>query len=161
MNIRFIDTSIVMNLLEIPDRCEDKEQVKREFQKAVSDGDRLVLPMSTIIESGNHIAHIKNGDARRSKALLFQEFLEKTACDETPWKLYGTELKKEDLLFIAQEFPERALIYEMGIGDLSIIRFYENAKKTLPALGKIMIWSTDKHLQGYSEDITMKRRKDR
>ncbi len=131
MNIRFIDTSIVMNLLEIPDRCEDKERVKREFQKAVSDGDRLVLPMSTIIESGNHIAHIKNGDARRSKALLFQEF------------------------------PERALRYEMGIGDLSIIRFYENAKKTLPALGKIMIWSTDKHLQGYSEDITMKRRKDR
>ena len=30
MNVRFIDTSIMCNLLEIPDMCTDKERVKKE-----------------------------------------------------------------------------------------------------------------------------------
>lgn len=50
---------------------------------------------------------------------------------------------------------------EMGIEDLSIIRFYEQYKETVPAIGRIMIWSTDKHLVNYYEDMTVKRRKDR
>lgn len=161
MNVRFIDTSIIMNLLEVPGKCQDKDIIKKEFNAAVKAGDTLILPVSTIIESGNHIAHIQNGNIRREKALQFGEFLEKTANKTAPWTLYGTELKKEDLLFIAREFPEKALTLCMGIGDLSIIRFYENFKNNFPAIGKIMIWSTDAHLKTFSEDVTMKRRRDR
>ena len=65
MNVRFIDTSIIMNLLEIPEKCQDMEIVKNEFNKAIETGDTLILPVSTIIESGNHIAHIGNGSIRR------------------------------------------------------------------------------------------------
>lgn len=161
MNVRFIDTSIVMNLLEIPNMCADKEVVKEEFKQAVANGETLILPVATIIESGNHIAHIRDGNLRRDRALKFKEFLEKTANEEAPWTLYGTELKKEDLLQLAQEFPDKALTLHMGVGDLSIIRFYENYKNTMPAIGKIMIWSKDEHLAGYSEDMVIKRRKNR
>lgn len=161
MNVRFIDTFIVMNLLEIPNMCADAAAVKEEFKVAVETKETLILPMSTIIESGNHIAHIADGSIRRTKAMKFQTFLRKTAKDEAPWKLYGLEMKKEDLLASADDFPKCALQMEMGIGDMSIIRFYERYKKEVPAIGRIMIWSKDTHLMGYSEDMTIKRRRDK
>ena len=159
MNVRFMDTSIVMNLLEIPKMCADSEEVKKEFKAAVENKEILILPVSTIIESGNHIAHIANGTIRREKAIMFQEFLKKTANEEAPWTLYGVELTKEDLLILAEQFPDKALKMQMGIGDMSIIRFYEKYKATTPAIGSIMIWSTDNHLSVYRDDMTMRRRK--
>lgn len=161
MNVRFIDTSIMMNLLEVPGKCQNKDDIKQEFASAINAGDVLILPISTIIESGNHIAHITDGHKRREKALKFKEFLIRTAYDEAPWRLYGTDLQKSDLLYIAEKFPEKALMLRMGIGDLSIIRFYEKYKETVPAIGRIMIWSTDEHLSSYFEDITMKRRRNK
>lgn len=138
MNVRFMDTSIVMNLLEIPNMCAEAKQIKADFKIAVEEKETLILPMSTI-----------------------QEFLQKTAREEAPWTLYGVELTSEDLLILADEFPEKALCMQMGIGDMSIIRFYEKYKETMPAVGHVMIWSTDKHLSGYEEDLTMKRRRNR
>ena len=161
MNVRFMDTSIVMNLLEIPKMCSDAEQVKAEFQKAVDEKEALILPLSTIIESGNHIAHIADGNIRREKAVKFQEFLKKTAKEEAPWTLYGVEFTSEDLEILAEEFPEKALSMKMGLGDMSIIRFYEKYKASVPGVGRIMIWSTDRHLQGYEEEIKMNRRRNR
>lgn len=74
MNVRFMDTSIVMNLLEIPKMSSDAEKIRDEFNHAVEERETLILPMSTIIESGNHIAHIADGTIRREKAMKFQEF---------------------------------------------------------------------------------------
>lgn len=159
MKVRFIDTSIIMNLLEIPDKCADAEKIRKEFKEAVENGEILILPFSTIIESGNHIAHIPDGRVRRERAIKFKEFLEKTANNEAPWRLYGVKLEKNDLLALAEKFPEYALQYEMGLGDMSIIHFYEKYKAETPAVGHIMIWSTDRHLQGYEEDVSIRRRK--
>ena len=161
MRVRFIDTSIIMNLLEIPYMCADAGKIRAEFKMAVENGEILILPFSTIIESGNHIAHISDGTIRRARALKFKEFLEKTAKNEAPWKLYGVKLEKDDLLALADKFPDYALKYEMGLGDMSIIHFYEKYKEETPAVGHIMIWSTDRHLSGYEEEVSVKRRKDR
>mgnify|MGYP006069125737 CR=1 FL=1 len=161
MRVRFIDTSIIMNVLEIPHMCADAEKIRAEFKTAVENGEILILPFSTIIESGNHIAHIADGTIRRERALKFREFLEKTANNEAPWKLYGVKLEKDDLLALAEKFPDYALRYEMGLGDLSIIHFYQRYKEETPAVGHIMIWSTDRHLAGFEEDVTVKRRRDR
>lgn len=51
MNIRFIDTSIVMNLLRIPHMCQEYESVKKEFNEAIEQNETLILPLATIIES--------------------------------------------------------------------------------------------------------------
>ena len=130
MNVSFIDTSIIMNLLEIPQRCQNAEEIKKEFKEAVDADEVLILPMPTIIESGNHISHIADGNIRRKKAVEFQTFLRKTALQEAPWKLYGVEFTSDDLLALAEKFPDYAQKMEMGIGDMSIIRFYEKYKNT-------------------------------
>ena len=72
MRVRFIDTSIIMNLLEIPYMCADAGKIRAEFKAAVKNGEILILPFSTIIESGNHIAHISDGTKRRARALKFK-----------------------------------------------------------------------------------------
>lgn len=57
------------------------------------------------------------------------------------------------MLYIAENFPHNAM-GQIGLGDISIIRQYENFKAKNSAIGKIMIWSVDSHLQMYCEDLT-------
>ena len=85
--------------------------------------------MATIIESGNHIFHIADGNIRREKAVKPQEFLRKTAKEEAPWGIVWVGFTKEDLLIIADQFPDCAQKMEMGIGDMSISSFYEKIQE--------------------------------
>ena len=91
MTVRFIDTSGMLNLLEVPEMCSDAEAVKEQWKEVLRAEDVLILPVATIIETGNHIAHISNGNARRTIAGKFGEYLRKTAEGEAPWQLYGVE----------------------------------------------------------------------
>lgn len=159
MNIRIIDTSVLVNILNIPNMNENHKDAIDEFnQLAQSDRDTLILPLATIIETGNHIAHIPDGTMRRKKAELFARYLEKTAKGEAPWEYYCKELDRNDLLIIANDFPECAT-RATGLGDMSIIRAYEKYKDEIPAIGNIMIWSFDSHLQGYTEQLTLPTRR--
>ena len=162
MNVRFIDTSVMANMLKIPGRCNDAESVQEEFKQVLEAKEVLILPIATIIETGNHIAHIADSNARRSIAGKFGEYLRKTAEGEAPWQLYGIEIDKEGLLYLADHIEENAS-QKIGIGDMSIIHAYDQYRETVPGIGRIMIWSTDTHLQGYCEEnvsvIVNRRRK--
>lgn len=159
MNVRIIDTSVLVNILDIPNMNQNHTEAMDEFKTLIkSNQDTLILPLATIIETGNHIAHISDGNIRREKAGLFAKYLEKTAKGEAPWEYYCRELDKNDLLIMANEFPNCAT-RETGIGDMSIIRAYEKYKAEIPAVGNIMIWSFDGHLQGYKEELTLPTRR--
>lgn len=159
MNVKFIDTSVMLNLLEVPDKCSDAAKVKAEWKQNLESNDVLIMPYATIIETGNHIAHISNGNKRREIAGKFGVFLRKTANGEAPWKLYGVRSTKEELLYLADNIEEFAT-REIGVGDMSIIYAYERYIEETPGVGNIMIWSTDTHLQGYHrENVSMTRRR--
>lgn len=163
MNVRFIDTSVMTNLLEVPGLCDDAQKVKEEWRKVLEAEEVLILPVATIIETGNHIAHIPNGSSRRTVAGKFGEYLRKTAEGEAPWQLFGVEWDKEGLIYLANHIEEKAL-EQVGTGDMSIIYAYEQYKNNIPGIGRIMIWSTDTHLQGYWEEnvsVTTYRRRRR
>ena len=163
MNVRFIDTSVMANMLKIPGRCNDAESVQEEFKQVLEAKEVLILPIATIIETGNHIAHIADSNARRSIAGKFGEYLRKTAEGEAPWQLYGIEIDKEGLLYLADHIEENKK-KKIGIGDMSIIHAYDQYRETVPGIGRIMIWSTDTHLQGYCEEnvsVTVNRRRKR
>lgn len=161
MNVRFIDTSIMLNLLEVPGSCSEKEKVKQEWAEVLKNKETLIMPIATIIETGNHIAHISNGNARHTVTEKFKEFLEKTAEEKAPWTLYGNGLDKEEIRYVADhlnEFTKNCI----GIGDMTIIYAFEKYRKEQPAIGTIMIWSTDSHLSAYREEnVSMKRRRKR
>ena len=155
MNVKFIDTSVMLNLLEVPHMCEDVQKVKEQWKRTLEAGDILIMPAATIIETGNHIAHIANGNKRREIAGRFGEFLRKTANGEAPWQLYGVKNTNEELLYLADNIEEFAT-REIGIGDMSIVYAYHHYIEETPAVGSIMIWSMDSHLQGYrKENVSM------
>ena len=161
MNVRFLDTSVLVNKLRVPGMSNEAEHIDEEFKKAVESEEVLILPLATIIETGNHIAHIPDGNIRRNIAAKFGEYLRKTVEGEAPWRFYGVELDKNGLLYLADHIEENAL-NQIGVGDMSIKYAYEQFKNKTPGIGRIMIWSTDKHLQGYYDEnvsLNMSRRR--
>ena len=51
-----IDTSVFLNLLNVPGKNQDLESIVRSFQEYTDLNVTFILPMATIIETGNHIA---------------------------------------------------------------------------------------------------------
>ena len=154
MKVHFIDTSVFLNILEVPGRCDERETVMPEFRRILeSRDDILVLPYATIIETGNHIAHNGDGRQRRTVAQKFADALEKTIQNKAPWCYYGRQLTEEDIHEICKEFPDAAM-REKGFGDLSIIRAYERYKKEIPGIEEIRIWTLDDHMAAYQERVS-------
>lgn len=161
MNVRFIDTSIMCNLLEVPGKCSDKEQVKQEWKEVLNREETLIMPLATIIETGNHIAHITDGRVRRTITMKFKEFLEKTAESKAPWTLYGNALDEAEIKYLAENV-EQYTVAKIGIGDMTIVYAYQKYLEEQPAVGTIMIWSKDEHLAAYRKDnVSMQRRRKR
>ena len=154
MNIHFMDTSIANNILRIPQKSDDYEEVKREFEDIKnSSTDFIVIPLATIIETGNHISHIGDGDTRRKIAQDFRDMVRNALEENDCWVYYGRELSRDDIEQIVSDFPDVVLQKGMGIGDLSIVRAYNKYKSEVPAIGQIRIWSLDDHLRSYEERI--------
>lgn len=155
MYVHFIDTSVFLNIVNVPGRNQQREEVMRELKELLknSKSNTLILPFATIIETGNHIAHCGDGNQRRKTAEKFCKCIEKTVTNEAPWQYYGNQLTAEDLSEICRDFPDFAM-REEGFGDLSIIRAYNKYKSETPAIHKIRIWSVDSHLKDiYKETI--------
>lgn len=153
MYVHFIDTSVFLNIIDVPGRNQQREEVMRELKGLLEDTTQnvLILPFATIIETGNHIAHCADGHDRRKTAKKFVECIEKTINHDAPWQYYGKQLTKEDLWEICEEFPDCAMRGE-GFGDLSILQTYKKYKDETPAIHKIRIWSVDGHLKDVYEE---------
>ena len=64
----FIDTSVLLCILDVPGKNQDRESIVEEFTVlATGDGNTLILPVATIVETGNHIAQLSNGEQRRTR----------------------------------------------------------------------------------------------
>jgi hypothetical protein len=102
--------------------------------------------MATIYETGNHIAHISDGNLRRRYAEAFVQEVDKAISGETPWRVMQIPDREEIRIWL-QDFPALAT-REIGIADLSIIKEWEKLQKLVPH-HRVFIWSLDKHLKGY------------
>lgn len=134
---------------------DNRAEVLDELDRAITNNETMILPLSAIIETGNHIAHLPNGDARRKSAINFSELLRKTARREFPWTLDKLSMNEEDLLFYADRFPEYA-VREIGMGDLSIIHEFDRYVERIRGVAihtKVRIWSLDHHLSGYEVQL--------
>lgn len=149
-----IDTTVFLNLLEIPHRCQNKDEIKEQFAKYPSDSNRFILPFSTIWETGNHIAQIKDGkEVRKKYANFFCVLVKKAMNGEAPFRVIDPP-KNEDVLEWLASFPDAAgsgsKKDEEGIswGDYTIIKTFEKLKEKMK-MTSIKIWSTDRDLDHY------------
>lgn len=67
--IVLLDTSVYLNVLDVDGFNQDRSTVLDGFERRIRTGDNFLLPMATIWETGNHIAHLLDGGRRRRFAL--------------------------------------------------------------------------------------------
>jgi len=151
--IRFIDTSVLCSLLAIPDKDQDQDQVRSDFVEHRRHAD-FVLPVTAIIETGNHIAQIKDGGRRRECAEKFAEIIQMIVDRTAPWTLNSVEWDEAYLrsLLAGAGTGTRLVdlaIAKLGCGDLSILAEIDRYRARTADV-EILLWTLDSQLNAYA-----------
>ncbi len=146
--ICLIDTSIFLEILDVPKKAARHEDVIMELQGKIENVETLFLPMATILETGNHIAQNGDGKQRRSCALIFVSQVQDALNGKSPFKPVSF-LEKEHLQEWLCEFPDSAMRGN-SLGDLSIIHDFKRLCRQSPRR-EIYIWSQDSHLSSFKQ----------
>ena len=143
--IVIVDTSILLNVFNVPGRNQDHDKVCEELKGLLDAQANLLLPIAAIIETGNHIANSRNG-RRRTIATKFLDEIRKALNGDSPWVPIEFPTRKT-LAEWMDEFPDHAS-RGVGMGDLSIIKDWEAACNR-HGNQRVRIWSLDGDLQSY------------
>jgi hypothetical protein len=151
-SICLIDTCVFLNILNVPNRNQDRHSVLKDYMTYIEAGCLFILPMATILETGNHVAQNGDGTIRRKTAIRFVESVKAAFKEQPPWRLSQFPNTAEVLLWI-DRFPDlagqnKAPDKQEGtsFGDLSIIEeFHKSCKKN--SMSEVFIWSLDSDLK--------------
>lgn len=127
--VLIIDTCILCVWLDVPgmDSCGpnhdrwDKQRVDLKIQDESQIGTTFVLPLATIIETGNHIAQSPQYRDQRAKALA--DLMNKSADNETPWAAFSDQSvlwSPERIKVLADTWPDLAALQKLSLGDATI-----------------------------------------
>jgi hypothetical protein len=159
-SVCLVDTCIFSNVLDVPNRNQEREKVFEDFKSNVNSGFVFLLPMATIIETGNHIAQNGDGTIRRKTALHFVEQVKAAFNGTSPWKPCQFP-QTGDILSWIDQFPDLAGHNKTSkklkgkpegtsFGDLSIIQEFHKACARFP-MTEVFIWSLDSDLKMYHQ----------
>ena len=153
--VRFVDTSVLCDLIDVPGKNQRRDEVRAELESLIGSGVQLVLPIATIIETGNHIGQLGDGVARRTCAQRFVGLLRLTAEGKVPWVLHAVAWDGALLHMLCDgtdatgPFLELAAAGLLGTGDLSILVECDMyAKRT--AHVKVAVWTHDARLAAFN-----------
>ena len=152
----FIDTSILVNLLDVQGKNADRRKVVAAFLAGQANGATFVLPVTTIIETGNHIAQVHGpGDARRACAERLVAALENALIAAPPWVLTGEVWDHALVRATVSGSTTRPdaislLTQGVGTGDIGILAEAEAYRRRLPSATPVRIWTLDDGLAAYA-----------
>ena len=154
-----IDTSIFLNLLNVPGKNQDLKNTVKSYREYAELGATFILPMATIIETGNHIAQNGNGATRRETAQRFCAAVKGAFTGEAPYQPSEFPSSAEVLNWI-DKFPGSAGRNKSpakphegtSFGDLSIIEEFNKCVSRFPTR-EVFIWSLDSDLCSYHKTL--------
>ena len=144
--IVIVDTSVLLNVLDVPSYNQERERVFAEFVRLVDTDASFLLPLAAIFETGDHIADLRDGGQRRRYAEMFRDRIREALKGEAPW----VPIRFPDERQLAEwltEFPDHAM-RGPDLSDLSIIKAWETECARHKGR-RVRIWSLDRHLQGF------------
>lgn len=142
-----IDTSVLLEILNVPDRASNHDDFRAQFEEKIKAGCSFFIPLATILETGNHISQKGDGRQKYECARKFVILIEKSLAGITPFKVLQF-FTQNDLREWLQEFPNSAKRGE-SFGDLSIQKDLFRLHEISPR-EDISIWTLDGHLKSYS-----------
>ena len=129
--VLLIDTSLLCVWLKVPGKETagnnkwDFELVNEKILTEIAKGTTLVLPLATVIETGNHIAQAKttNSDSKRITSEKFAQIMIAAADETSPWAAFREQIvlwEAEGLKNLAEKFPNQ-VVEKTSMGDASIV----------------------------------------
>ena len=126
--VLIIDTSILCVWLDVanmktcgPDSDTwDKQRVEKKFNEETQSKTTFVLPLASIIETGNHIAQANR--RRWESAVDLAALIRKTADEQTSWAAFADQSalwSPEKLGDLADTWPDHAA-RQLSLGDMTI-----------------------------------------
>ncbi|WP_245967025.1 PIN domain-containing protein [Sphaerisporangium album] len=151
--MEFVDTSVLCNLLNVPGKNQDRDAVRRELQQKRAASD-LILPVTTVIETGNHIAQLNNGYERRDRATQLHKLLELVIDGKAPWVLHTVEWGEGFLRRLLAGAGTGVPLTDhamsgLGLGDLCILAERDLYRQRVANVD-VLIWTLDNQLSAYS-----------
>lgn len=154
----FLDTSVLLNLLDIPRKNSHRAEAVTEFKRLARDVSVvLIIPVTAIIETGNHIAQLADGALRRERAALLCQWLRQAIDGTSPWGLSRAEWDDATLGRLIDGHAQLPALPELasqkvGAGDAAILherqRFLERVE--VPSGQPVRIWTYDQELGSYA-----------
>jgi len=149
----FVDTSVLCELLDVPGRASCPEETRCELRRRLEAGDRFVLPVTAVIETGNHIANVKTGD-RRAAAERFVRLV-RDAIDEATeaTAIFGATWDETFLTRLCEgastgePFVDLAGSGRMGAGDVAILVEAEQLARRVH--WPVKVWTLEAVLGAY------------
>jgi hypothetical protein len=131
--ILVIDTSILCVWLQVPGKetCGhendhwNKQRIDAVLKAEEARGTILVLPLATIIETGNHIAQAKTRRYETARALA--DLMIAAADERSPWAAFIHQAEfwsPNGLRSLATRWPDQAKA-QLSIGDATIVTVAE------------------------------------
>jgi len=107
----FLDTSVLVEVLGVPGKSQCPAEIQSQLRSRTEAGESMILPTATIIETGNHIAQLGNGDQRRRFAEAFARLLEGTVAGAAP---LGPQRRAMGQQPAQRDLPRRARLPAAG-----------------------------------------------
>ena len=145
--IVLIDTVVLLNILNVPSNNQDRQQVMQDLENQhIRQDNHLLLPMATVLETGNHIADLRDGGHRHKYGTAFVQLIRKAILGEEYWKVMPFPDPQAILTWLDQ-FPDD-LTRKIGFSDATIINEWKKQCHRAP-MSRVFIWSLDKKMLGY------------
>jgi hypothetical protein len=154
-DIVLLDTSVYLNVLDVPGFNQDREKILEAFQVSIRNGDHFLLPLAAVWETGNHIADLDNGQLRRNYANILVADVRNAFSGAVPYRATHFPDREEFLIWLG-DFPEVAMRNKsaekqregVSLADLSIIKEWgRNCERH--SMSRVRIWSLDSDLEAY------------
>ena len=152
-DIVLLDTSIYLNILDVPGFNQARNDVFMDFSTRINNNDYFFLPLMTILETGNHIGQIRDGNKKREYSIKLVEDVSKAIKGEVPYRATNFPSREEFSKWVT-DFSENH--HGISLRDHYIIKEWEHTCKA-NRMSRVLIWSTDNHLVGYDRNPTKKR----
>jgi len=142
--VAILDTSILLELLRVPGRHSGNLQLDREIQRKRRQlEESLLLPVTAIIETGNHIGRLQDQRQRREHASRFVQLVDLALKGQAPLSAVGASL--EELRTWLPTFVEWVTPQSREFTDLSIRQVWEQQCQQHQGR-RVYVWSLDADL---------------
>lgn len=157
MGVVFIDTSVLLNILKVPDKAQNVEAVKAQLTSYHQNGSTLLLPITAVIETGNHIAQIKGHKyEKKTCAQKFSDMLGAVSTGDAPWAPNELTWNSTFITRIisgvntGQRLEHLLEAGRFGAGDLAILAEAQEYKDR-SRISKVEIWTLEDEIYSFKD----------